>query len=70
MPRDAAAQCPLATITVEINTDQWGDETSWEIYDQTALTLIASGGNGLYNGNSSYTHQLCVDSGKGYFLMI
>jgi len=70
IPRDAVAQCPMATITVEINTDQWGDETSWEIYDQPSLALIASGGNGLYNGNSTYTHQVCVDSAKCYFFII
>lgn len=66
----SVAQCPQATITVEINTDQWGDETSWEIYDQVAFTLIASGGGANYAGNSSYTHNVCVDSTRCYLFVI
>jgi len=64
----AAGQCPDATITVQIFTDDFGEETSWEIFDQNTSTLIADGDN--YVGNMLYTEQVCVSSSDCFMFMI
>lgn len=67
-PFAASSQCTEATITIEIGTDAYGEETSWELYNQTTGQLFASGGN--YTGNSVYTEQVCVDTSGCYFFVI
>lgn len=68
LPGISAAQCPQATITIEIHTDDFGDETSWELYDQNTSALIA-GGDG-YGNNTLYAEQICVSASDCYMFII
>jgi hypothetical protein len=56
-------QCPDATITIEILTDTYGSETSWDVVEQ-GVGVIASGGG--YASSTFYTEEVCVDSTSCY----
>ena len=58
----ASAQCAAdeLEIRVEINTDNWGFETSWVLKNITGDTLMSGGQDGAYNNYESYSDSLCV----------
>lgn len=63
--------CDQNPLRIEIHTDQWGSETSWELYD-SALNLVASGGpyddkpaTGVYLQDKI---DLCLPSGDYTFI--
>lgn len=56
--------CDQDSITVEIMTDNFPAETSWEIFQQ-GVGIIATGG-GYSNSNSLYIEQICVEPGGCY----
>lgn len=64
----ATAQCPQATVTVEIRTDDYGSDASWELFDQNTSTLVAGGGN--YGDNMLYSEDVCVSSAGCYLFII
>lgn len=47
-------------VRIMINTDNYGSETSWELFD--AENQLVANGNG-YAGNQTYEHKLCLTSG-------
>ena len=47
------------TVRVEILTDNYPAETSWQLTDNTSNTIL-SGGN-YQDSGSTYSHQVCVD---------
>ena len=62
-------------VIVTINTDNGGDEVAWAIVEAGSDFLnsdpIASGGEGLYDDNETYTTTVSLESGKCYtFIMI
>ncbi|MHC4707885.1 MAG: hypothetical protein ACYS8I_12470, partial [Planctomycetota bacterium] len=51
--------CPEDTIVVEIYTDDYPDETTWELYLAYSNVLLASGGP--YSSDLTlFTHEICV----------
>jgi len=68
----AMAQClPTETkITVQINTDQWGEETHWTLSDLSKTILIQGGQGGVYDDLSSYTDSICLPTNGCYFFRI
>ncbi len=60
-------------IIVTINTDNAGDEIYWALFEGNASTNddpIATGGEGTYDDNETYTSTVPVESGKCYTFMI
>jgi hypothetical protein len=60
--------CPEATIEILIQTDDYGDETTWEVVDLSNGTVIANGGP--YDNNTLYTEEVCVPYGGCYEFII
>ena len=59
--------CPLCSkskVTVEINTDNYGSETSYDIKDDTG-NAIMEGNN--YESSKTYTDSMCLDGGSYTF---
>ncbi len=56
--------CPDATITIEILTDGWPDETTWELVEQGAGG-VASGGP-YASPSTLITEEVCVSSASCY----
>jgi hypothetical protein len=52
--------CPDATITVDIMTDNYGEETSWQVVQQGTGTVMGSGSG--YGSNTLYSAEVCVAS--------
>jgi hypothetical protein len=53
-------ECPDAKIFIEIQTDAYPEETTWDLYHEDG-TFIASGGP--YDQETLYQHAFCVDDG-------
>ena len=66
----AGAYTPVScdNWTLTIDTDDNGNETTWQIADATTLSVIASGGP--YPDNSSNTETICVPPGGCYRLTV
>jgi len=60
------ASCPAGQdkIIVDLTTDLWPGETTWEIYERDG-GLVASGGP-YSSGNTNYVYEICVDQGGCY----
>ena len=54
-------------ITLQINPDNYPQETSWEIFDEGTNELVASGA--LTNGQL-YTQDVCIDYGSCFSLFV
>ncbi len=53
--------CPEDELILDLTTDSWGSEVSWELTEQVTGDTIASI-NGTYASNSHYIHSICLDS--------
>ena len=53
--------CPESMIEIEIRTDRYPGETTWEITDQDSGAVIASGGP-YETGFETYFDYVCIDS--------
>jgi hypothetical protein len=60
------ASCPAGQdkIIVDLTTDLWPDEITWEIYERE-VGLIASAGP-YSSPNTNYVYEICVDQGGCY----
>jgi|GEM_PF-2139454 len=62
---DCPVPCPDVQVDIEILTDNYGSETSWEITDNTSGAVLLAGGplesNTLYNERFCMTQDDCVD---------
>ncbi|MBE0456397.1 endonuclease [Pseudoalteromonas sp. KG3] len=56
--------CADNTVSLALTTDNYGEETSWQITNAQG-TPVASGGG--YSGNNSYTEQACLVDGDYTF---
>jgi len=61
--------CPDATVTVEIYTDPYPSETTWELIEHGSAMVIASGGP-YVDPNTLHATDVCVDSGGCYDFII
>lgn len=59
--------CFTPSYTVEITTDDYGFETSWEIVDQGSGAVVASGNS--YANNTSYSIPVCIPNGCYDFII-
>lgn len=55
---------------VEIETDEWGGETSWAISDLEGEVILQGGQDGAYQSFQSYADSICVDFNGCYFFEI
>jgi len=60
--------CTGATVTVIIQTDNYGDETSWELIEVSTETVVASGGN--YGDNTYYDIDIDVCPTNCYYFTV
>ena len=61
----AQRPCTETIVTLEITTDDWPEETSWELYDLNGTpTVIASGGPYDGQDNTTITSEFCLASGN------
>ncbi|MBU0617029.1 MAG: hypothetical protein KKI02_04880 [Planctomycetes bacterium] len=56
--------CPEDTLRILIRTDNWAEETSWDLYEQGG-GLVASGGP-LEYGSTLHEWTVCLESAKCY----
>ena len=56
------SQCPPGNnlVSVEILTDNFGYETSWNLLSSTGTALASGGQGGIYANNTNYTETVCV----------
>jgi len=66
------AQCSVneVEIKVEIKTDNWGYETSWELTDLAGTIIMQGGQSGVYGNFSSYSDSICVAADGCFFFEI
>lgn len=53
--------CFSADYSIELTTDNWGGETSWELVDQPSGSVVASGSG--YSSNTTYNVPICAPDG-------
>jgi hypothetical protein len=53
-------------ISVEITTDGYGSETSWEIVDEAGNVVGSGGQNGTYQSNQTYSSTVAVNANECY----
>lgn len=49
-------------VTLTINTDNYGSETTWEVLTQTGEVVLSGGGYPNVIGGATYTYNMCLDS--------
>lgn len=66
------AQCGAneVEIKVEIKTDNWGYETSWELTDLAGAVIMQGGQEGVYGNFSTYSDSICVAADGCFFFEI
>ncbi len=58
--------CPEDEITVDIFTDSYGSETTWEIVDQATQEVVCSGGPYTGQNNEQISETCCVSADGCY----
>jgi hypothetical protein len=53
-------------ISIEITTDGYGSETSWEIVDEAGNVVGSGGQNGTYQSNQTYSASVAVNANECY----
>ena len=66
------AQCGAneVKVKVSINTDPWGEETSWKLSDLMGTIVLQGGQGGNYEDNTSFADSVCVQSNTCLFFEI
>jgi len=59
-----AESCYSGNVTLKLTTDKYGEETSWDLKDESGLTLYS--GNG-YDDSTDYTETLVLSAGNYLF---
>lgn len=57
--------CPLNLVSLNITTDQYPDETTWELYDINVSTTVPIYSGGPFDGmtNTTLNIPICLDAG-------
>ena len=65
-------QCGANEVKVKVNilTDTWGEETYWTLSDLIGNVVLQGGQGGVYQGNSSYSDSICIQSDSCLFFEI
>ncbi|NRD19458.1 hypothetical protein HNV08_05315 [Winogradskyella eckloniae] len=58
-----ARVCPLNLVSLNITTDDWPDETTYELYDLTSGQVLIASGGPFDLDFTTITTQFCLDSG-------
>ena len=66
---DFKIPCENNEVTLEINFDNWPEETSWEIQDDLGATVASGGTYGSYPDGSTLTEILCLPDGCYDFII-
>ena len=66
------AQCGAneVKVSVQILTDNWGEETSWTLTDLMGTVVLQGGQGGVYAANASYADSICVQANACLFFEI
>ncbi len=61
LPLFSQMACPdsLLTLTIELRTDQFANETSWSVIDSDG-NIYGIAGAGSYSNNTLYTEEICI----------
>ncbi|MCK4342339.1 MAG: hypothetical protein KAY37_11520, partial [Phycisphaerae bacterium] len=62
-------QCPESAIDIEIYTDNYPGETTWEVLEYPSMAIVCSGGP-YANALTLYTEQCCVPDAGCYHFVI
>jgi hypothetical protein len=57
-------------ISIEITTDGYGSETSWEIVDEAGNVVGSGGQNGTYMSNQTYSASVSVNANECYAFIL
>jgi len=52
--------CPEDQVVIEILTDDYPSETTWQLFDANSSSVIAAGGPYTGNPNTLFTEEVCV----------
>ena len=63
-PTPSPTPCPESEVTVEITTDNYGEETSYSIKNENGATIMEESN---FESTTSYTESKCVDAGRYTF---
>lgn len=68
----ASAQCGAneVKVSIDIQTDTWGEETSWTLTDLKGNVVLNGGQGGVYDDNTNYKDSVCVLSNECLFFEI
>jgi len=71
-PAPAPTNCPSGQLNFQFNlrTDDYGYETSWELRDETANTIVESRAEGTLDNNQEDDFQKCLNGNHCYTLTI
>jgi len=61
------AQCPQDSVQITFTTDNFGNETTWAIFDENNVRVYTGG---PYQNNTTYSFSLCIDTSKCYLFVI
>src|ERR1051325_4421830 len=68
LPSMAAALCSQDSITIQVRTDQYASETSWQLYNQNTSALVSS--RSTFSNNTLHTDKICISSTDCYLFVI
>jgi len=66
---DSSCDGSMKLLNVTIRTDNWGDETSWEVYDDISRAIYAIS-DIEFGNNTTYTEVKCIPGNKCYSFVI
>jgi hypothetical protein len=66
------AQCEMneVEVSITIETDAWGEETSWTLSDLMGNVIIQGGQGGVYDDFTIFSESICVDNNACLFFEI
>ncbi len=66
---DTGCNGSMKLLNVTVRTDNWGEETSWEVYDASSGAVYALS-DVLFGNNTTYTEVICIPGNKCYTFVI
>lgn len=61
--------CEDNEVVIDLVFDDYAEETYWQIYDSTLSTVLYEVAEGVYDGQTSATEQLCIEDGDYYLVL-
>jgi len=63
----SASLCEI--VEIDVLTDDYGYETSWQLEDEAGNVLLSGGQGGVYADNTHYIETICLDHGCYTFII-